>query len=83
MPIYEYQANDDAQACEHCKNRFENLHRITEAPLTQCPECGARVHKLISAPSIGASATGLDDRAKSAGFHKLKKLGTGEYEKQY
>ncbi|MBL7116002.1 MAG: zinc ribbon domain-containing protein [Kiritimatiellae bacterium] len=83
MPIYEYQANDDAHACNRCKNGFEHLHRTTEAPLTQCPECGALVHKLISAPSVGSSASGLDDRAKNAGFHKLKKLGKGEYEKQY
>jgi hypothetical protein len=41
------------------------------------------VKKLISTPAIGGSQSGFDDRAKSSGFHKLKKLGTGEYEKLY
>jgi hypothetical protein len=35
------------------------------------------------APAIGRSKTKLDDRAKNAGFTKLKKIGTGEYEKMY
>ena len=39
--------------------------------------------KMISAPSVGASQSNFDDRAKNAGFHKLQKLGKGEYEKQY
>jgi hypothetical protein len=41
------------------------------------------VKKLISAPRVGASQSNFDDRAKASGFHKLKKLGKGEYEKQY
>jgi hypothetical protein len=41
------------------------------------------ITKLISAPAIGSSKAGFDDRAKASGFHKLKKLGTGEYEKLY
>jgi hypothetical protein len=41
------------------------------------------VRKRISLPSIGSSASGVDDRAKKAGFHKLKRTGKGEYEKLY
>jgi len=33
--------------------------------------------------AVGASRSGLDDRAKAAGFTKLKRLGKGEYERQY
>ena len=83
MPIYEYQARDEKQSCGHCSERFEVMQRITDAPLTECPECGAPVVKLISAPSVGRSESGFDDRAKSAGFHKLEKRGQGEYEKKY
>lgn len=83
MPIYEYRARDKEHGCSHCRDSFEHLHKAMEEPLKQCPECGVPVEKLISAPSIGLSRTGLDSRAKNAGFHKLKKLGKGEYEKEY
>jgi putative FmdB family regulatory protein len=83
MPIYEYQAVDESAACDACRTSFEHLQRVGETPLETCPACGARVRKLISAPAVGRSQTGFDDRAKSAGFHKLKRLGHGEFEKQY
>lgn len=59
------------------------MQKISDEPLDRCPDCGAPVEKQISAPSVGSSKSGFDDRAKRAGFHKLKKLGKGEYEKQY
>jgi putative FmdB family regulatory protein len=83
MPIYEYESRDPAAACNTCAQPFERFHRAGEAPLTACPSCGAPVTKLISAPSVGASKSGFDDRAKRAGFSKLKRLGKGEFEKQY
>ena len=54
-----------------------------DEPITACPRCGAPVRKIIGAPAIGRSISSLDDRAKKAGFSKLKRLGKGEYEKQY
>ncbi len=43
MPIYEYQC----QACEH---ELEMLQKLSDAPLTVCPECGkAELKKKISA----------------------------------
>jgi len=83
MPIYEYQAVDIERGCVYCQNSFEQLEQISGQRMTTCPRCGKAVHQLISAPSVGLSVSRLDDRAKNAGFHKLKKLGTGEYEKQY
>ena len=83
MPIYEYQAVSPTDACAHCANGFETLQRMSEAPLTACPQCGHPVRKQISAPAVGASNSNFDQRAKSAGFQKLKRLGKGEYEKQY
>ena len=59
------------------------LRAISDPPLTQCPECGGEVDKLISAPSVGASGSDFDNRARNAGFHKLQRLGKGEYEKKY
>ena len=83
MPIYEYEARDAAAQCAACATPFEVLQRMSDAPLAACPKCGAPVRRIISAPAVGASQSGYDGRAKQAGFHKLKRLGRGEYEKQY
>lgn len=83
MPIYEYQAAEGAKGCPFCENGFERMQTLSEPKLEKCPECGAPVVRVISAPSLGRSASSLDDRAKAAGFTKLKRLGKGEYEKQY
>ena len=83
MPIYEYKAVSRKDSCSQCRDGFDCLRNLSDPPLTHCPSCGGAITKLISAPAVGGSKSGFDDRAKSAGFHKLKKLGKGEYEKQY
>ncbi|MDO9541452.1 MAG: zinc ribbon domain-containing protein [Kiritimatiellia bacterium] len=83
MPIREYQASNPENGCDYCRNRFERIERLNEPTPLKCPQCGADLIRLISAPSVGASQTGADDRAKRAGFHKLKKISHGEYEKMY
>lgn len=43
MPIYEY-------ACKSCGHQMEALQKISDAPLSDCPECGdAGLEKQISA----------------------------------
>lgn len=43
MPIYEYQ-------CTKCGHELESLQKISDPPLTDCPECGAQaLQKLVSA----------------------------------
>lgn len=81
MPIYEYIAK--SSGCSRCQGGFELIRTLSEPPLTNCPDCGAALRKLISPPSVGRSVSCLDDRAKNAGFTKLKRLGKGEYEKVY
>lgn len=83
MPIREYAAIDPAKSCKHCKEGFEVVERIDETVMEKCPECGNPVQRLFSAPNVGASQSGLDQRAKNAGFTKLGKVGKGEYEKKY
>ena len=83
MPIYEYSPVSPDASCYHCRGGFEVLQPLSEEPLAVCPACGKPVRRVISAPSIGASESGFDDRAKSAGFTKLRKIGKGEYEKEY
>lgn len=83
MPIYEFCAQNPNKSCTFCRDPFEYAQRLSDPPLAACPHCGAALRKLISAPAIGRSQSILDDRAKSAGFKKLKKIGRGEYEQQY
>jgi len=83
MPIREYIAANPKKACRICKKGFEQVEGIDVPALEKCPECGNPVQRRISAPRIGGSKSGLDDRAKNAGFTKYKKLGKGEYEKKY
>jgi putative FmdB family regulatory protein len=46
MPIYEYQ-------CQKCGNELEALQKISDAPLTDCPECGAaELRKKVSAAAF-------------------------------
>ena len=43
MPIYEYQ-------CRECSHRLEKIQKMSDAPLTRCPECGREtLTKLVSA----------------------------------
>lgn len=46
MPIYEYQ-------CEACGHTFEILQKLSDAPPTDCPDCGKpALKKLISASAF-------------------------------
>ena len=46
MPIYEYR-------CEACGHELEKIQRMSDAPLTDCPECGApRLRRLVSAAAF-------------------------------
>ena len=51
MPIYEY-------ACEKCDKQMEVIQKITEAPLTVCPDCKGRLKKMISNTSFVLKGTG-------------------------
>ena len=83
MPTYEYEACDSRRSCARCIDGFDLIRSLRDPPVVECPDCGAPVRKRMAAPSIGRSISSLDNRAKAAGFSKLKRLGKGEYEKQY
>jgi len=40
VPTYQYK-------CKACENRFDVLQRITEDPLTDCPECGGEIRRVL------------------------------------
>ncbi len=55
MPIYEYQ-------CDDCGQKLEKLQKISDAALTDCPDCGtASLKKLVSAAAF---------RLKGAGWYE-------------
>jgi putative FmdB family regulatory protein len=51
MPIYEYE-------CTSCCNVFEVFQRMTENPLTSCPDCTGAVKKLVSRSSFQLKGSG-------------------------
>jgi putative FmdB family regulatory protein len=51
MPIYEY-------ACDDCGKHCEVIQKYTDEPLHTCPECGGRMHKLISQTSFVLKGNG-------------------------
>src|SRR5687768_15987346 len=52
MPMYEY-------SCSASDHRFERIRKISDAPLTVCPDCGGSVEKLISSPAIQFKGSGF------------------------
>jgi len=52
MPIYLYE-------CESCGIRFEKLQRMSQEPLTKCPECGGHVHRVIQPVGIIFKGSGF------------------------
>ena len=52
MPIYEY-------ACQNCEHTLDALQKISDEPLTDCPECGRpELKRLISAPRFRLKGEG-------------------------
>lgn len=40
MPTYEY-------LCQACSHRFETWQKMTDEPLTTCPECGSQIRRVL------------------------------------
>jgi putative FmdB family regulatory protein len=52
MPIYEYR-------CGACGFQKEFLQRVSDAPLTDCPECGKRtLNKMVTAAGFQLKGSG-------------------------
>ncbi len=52
MPIYAY-------ACKQCNHEFDALQKVSDAPLTDCPECGEpALKRLLSAPRFRLKGQG-------------------------
>jgi len=79
MPIYEYR-------CEDCGHEFDVLQKVSDDPLTDCPECGRpSLKKLISAAGFRLKGTGWyeTDFKRGGGKRNLHgEGGTGKADKE-
>lgn len=82
MPFYEYTSRNDT-GCETCSGSFTRLEKLTDEPLSQCPQCGGPVRRLISAPNVVGDHAGQlkPSKIEQAGFTQYRKIGKGVYEK--
>jgi len=62
MPTYEYE-------CKSCKHNFEVFQAMSDPPLTDCPECGKEIRRLI----FGGAGVIF----KGSGFYITDKGNTG------
>lgn len=84
MPIYPY-------VCTACGHEFDALQKLSDDPLTECPECGeATLRKRLAAPAFQLKGTGwyetdfkhgskgkkTDGNEKSAGGSEAKDAGS-------
>ncbi len=72
MPIYEYESV--SKGCQKCSSPLEVIQRISDPPLTSCPNCGRAIRRKISRPRIilPGSAKGVTEVEKKV----------AEYERQ-
>jgi putative FmdB family regulatory protein len=63
MPIYEYEAASPGRKCRKCSSVFEVIQRISDPPLTTCPECHKEIWRRISRARVilPGSARGRDE----------------------
>lgn len=76
MPFYEYQ-------CEACGHDFEVMQKMSDDPLTDCPECGkSELKKMISAPGFRLKGGGwYETDFKSGSKKNLHDSGKGSESK--
>jgi putative FmdB family regulatory protein len=61
MPTYEY-------TCRDCGHTFDIVQKMTDEPLTVCPECGGSLRKVYAVPAIAFKGSGFyaTDHGKKA-----------------
>jgi putative FmdB family regulatory protein len=62
MPTYVYR-------CTNCEHEFEIRQRMTDDPLTECPECGGKIRRVVNSVGVVFKGQGFyvtDNRGKKA-----------------
>jgi len=70
MPLYEYQ-------CKDCGRQFEVRQKFSDAPVSECPECGGTVRKLISQAGFALKGGGWYQQGYAAPASKCDSAATG------
>ena len=52
MPTYEYR-------CRNCGHTFDIVQKMSDDPLTHCPECGGELRKVFAPPAISFKGSGF------------------------
>jgi putative FmdB family regulatory protein len=52
MPTYEY-------LCQTCSHRFETWQKMSEEPLTTCPECGSYIRRVLYPAGVVFKGSGF------------------------
>ena len=74
MPTYQY-------ACTACGEQLEAVQSFTDAPLTECPQCGGALRKVFSAVGVVFKGSGFyktDSRAKTGAGKGDSGSGSGD-----
>jgi putative FmdB family regulatory protein len=70
MPIYEYE-------CQDCGHSLDALQKMSDAPLTDCPDCGKpSLRKRVSAPQFRLKGNGWYETDFKSG--KKRNLADGD-----
>jgi putative FmdB family regulatory protein len=68
MPIYEY-------VCQKCGHELEVMQKMSDKPLSKCPECKGKLEKVFSQTSFQLKGSGwyVSDYARSGKAGKTDK----------
>lgn len=62
MPTYTYR-------CTNCEHQFETRQRMTDDPLTECPQCQGKIRRVVNSVGVVFKGKGFyvtDNRGKKA-----------------
>ena len=83
MPTYIYETAPGEKGCPACQAGFEVFHGMNEPAPAECPRCGGRIRRRLTAPGIisrfNEKSTLSDSNLKSHGFKKLVNEGDGKF----
>lgn len=51
MPLYPYR-------CTQCGHRFEKIQSFNSEPETECPKCGGKLERMLTAPGLQFKGAG-------------------------
>ena len=73
MPIYEY-------VCQNCGHQLEVMQKISDKPLSKCPQCKGKLEKIFSQPSFQLKGSGwyVSDYTSRGKSEKSEKSEKGE-----